>query len=606
MLSYQLRRAFVNPRQVSQVLSSTSPLPSLQVDSRGPSRAFSLSVQQNLLTESYAQGLSKVPLSGNTIGSQLRETVEKYPDREALVFCETNQRRTFEHFWLEIEKFAAGLMKVGFKKGDLLGIWGCSSLEWTITQFATSLIGVILVNVNPAYQVDEVEYALQKVGCKGVVASTPFKTQDYYGMLRSICPELDTCGPGRLESKRLPGFDTVIMMGDEQLPGTFRFNDIMDMATPQLVGEAANVLDSLCFDDAINIQFTSGTTGRPKGATLTHHNVVNNSLLVGDVIGYKEEEVRICCQVPLYHCFGMVAGLLCGSAYGVGNIFPSAGYDPVATLKCLEEENVTMLYGTPTMFVDACALVEAKGVQLPNLKRGVIAGSPVPPELLKKTEEVLGIHLHIAYGSTETSPVVCLTSRDDPYEQRITTVGRTTPQTENMVADSDGKPVPIGESGEILSRGYCVMLKYWNDEEKTAAAITKNNWYHSGDLGVMDEHGFIKVTGRLKDMIIRGGENIYPAEIENFLHKHPKIDDVQVVGIPDDRLGEELGAWIRLSDGENLTAEEIKEFCQGKLAHFKIPKYIKFVDAYPLTVTRKVQKFKIRELYTKELGLGKQ
>lgn len=557
-----------------------------------------------VLTESYQHGISDSPLINDTVGSGLRKTVEKYPDREALVFCDTGVRRNFTEFWKETQNFAAGLLKLGFKKGDLLGIWGVSSLEWAITQFATGLIGVVLVNVNPAYQVAEAEYAIGKVGCKGIVAATPFKTQDYYGMLRQICPELETCAPGMLKSKRCPNFTHVIMMGDEQLPGTFRFNDVMDMSTPTLVEETDNILASLNFDDPINIQFTSGTTGFPKGATLTHHNIVNNAKLVGEIAGYPDSDARICCQVPLYHCFGMVAGLLCMSTHGVGNVFPAAGYDPQATVKSLQEERVTMIYGTPTMFVDACSIVEQQNIKLPHLNKGVIAGSPCAIELVKKSEEVLGIFLHIAYGSTETSPVVCLTHESHPYEDRISSVGLTVPHTENMIADTNGKAVPIGENGELLSRGYCVMLEYWNDEGKTKSAIDRNNWYHSGDVAKMNSSGFIQITGRLKDLVIRGGENIYPTEIENFLHTHPKVDDAQVFGVPHERLGEELAVWIRLSEGEKCTAEEIQQFCKGKLAHFKIPPYIKFVDEYPLTVTRKVQKFKMREMYSKELGLA--
>jgi len=555
------------------------------------------------LTTSYCHGTSNKPLIHETIGSSFLKTVEKYPDKEAVVFCESDTRKTFSQFWTEVENFAAGLLKLGFKKGDLIGIWGPSSLEWAITQFATSLIGAILVNVNPAYQVNEVAYVLEKVGCKGIVASGKFKTQDYYGMLKKVCPELGECGPGQLKSKRFPNFTHVIMMGKGDYPGAFSFDDVASMSSPAIVGQVHNTMSSLCFDDLINVQFTSGTTGFPKGATLTHHNVVNNAYIVGNTTGYPDSDHRICCQVPLYHCFGMVAGLLCMSVHGVANVFPTAGYDPQATMNSLQNERVTMLYGTPTMFVDACALAESKNFQLPHLQKGVIAGSPVPPDLVKKAEKTLGIFMHIGYGSTETSPVVCMTDETNNYDDRISSNGLSCPHTENMVADSEGRPLPLGEPGELLSRGYCVMAKYWADPEKTKSAIDEKHWYHTGDIATMDANGFIRITGRTKDMIIRGGENIYPAEIENYLHSHPAIEDAQVFGVPDKRFGEELAVWVKVKQGEDLSEEEIKKYCKGNIAHYKIPRYYKFVDEFPLTVTRKVKKYQMREEYAKEMGL---
>nr|CAB3219790.1 acyl-CoA synthetase family member 2, mitochondrial-like [Phallusia mammillata] len=574
-------------------------------------RAFSISSFKYIerrpdsprLTESYYHVTSESHLQGITVGNLLQETVEKFPDRECLVFCDGNHRRTFAQFMDDVDNLAAGLLQLGLKKGDRVGIWGPNTLEWVTTQFATARMGAILVNVNPAYQTHEMEYALRLVGCKALVASASYKTQNYYDMIREVAPDIEHTQPGHLSCKTLPDLKTIIMISDEHFHGTYKFQDVMSAGGPREVAKVHNLQKQFQFDDAINIQFTSGTTGHPKGATLSHHNIVNNAYLIGNRLGYDDGEDRICCQVPLYHCFGMVAGVMCMATHGATNIFPITGYDPEATVKCLQNENCTAIYGTPTMFIDVCSKLDSMDVTFPTLKKGIMAGSPCPSEVINRTDQLLGTTMQIAYGSTETSPVTSLSFRDDPPEKRLATVGSTLPHTENKLVDPEGKIVPVNEPGEIMSRGYCVMLKYWGNEEQTAASIDESGWYRTGDIGQMDEDGYIKVIGRIKDMIIRGGENVYPTEVEDFIHTHPKVDDVQVIGLPDKRLGEEIGAWIKLKQGEFATEQEIRDFCKGNISHFKIPKYIKFVEEYPITVTRKVQKFVMRKEYAKELGL---
>ncbi|XP_078493654.1 medium-chain acyl-CoA ligase ACSF2, mitochondrial-like [Ciona intestinalis] len=574
-------------------------------------RQFSLTRSNNIelptrrakLVNSYYHGTSPFPLSDLTLGKALQQTVEKYPDRECLVFCEDNQRLTFSEFMIEVDKLAAGLLKLGLKRGDRIGIWGPSTRDWVVTQFATGRIGLILVNVNPAYQTSEMEYALRKVGCKAIISDVTYKTQNYYDMIRETSPEIDFCKEGQLRSHRLPDLTTVIMMGEKHFPGTYRFSDVINAGGPKEIAQVHNCQSSLQMDDPINIQFTSGTTGHPKGATLTHHNIINNALLIGQRIGFDDDHDRVLCQVPLYHCFGMVAGTLCMAVHGQTMVFAVAGYDPAASVRTLIAENCTTIFGTPTMYIDVCSHAESINAKFTRLTKGVMAGSPCPIEVIHRVDRVLGTKVQVAYGSTETSPVTCFMFRNDPDEKRTTTVGKAIANTENRIVDVDGKIVPVNTAGEVQSRGYCVMVGYWNDKEKTAEAIDDQGWYHTGDIGEMDEEGYVKVIGRIKDMIIRGGENVYPTEVEDFLHTHPKIDDVQVIGLPDKRLGEEVAAWIRVKEGEKLTENEIKDYCKGKISHFKIPKYIKFVTDFPITVTRKVQKFKMREEHSKELGL---
>lgn len=555
------------------------------------------------LTWSYCHGPSNIPFVGETVGEQLLRTVERTPDTECLVFSESGTRRTFQQLMQEVDQFAAGLHQLGFKKGDRIGIWGPSTVEWVITHFATARIGAILVNINPAYQTAEMEFALAKTKIKGIISAASYKTQNYYNMLKEVAPELSTCTPADLKSKRSPHLTTVIMMGSEKFPGTLDFDDVMTMGTSKDITDVQNISRSLDFDEPINIQFTSGTTGNPKGATLTHHNILNNIRFIGERIGFGDYHHRALCQVPLYHCFGMVGGLLACSAYGSCMVFPCSGYDPALSLKVTAEENVQTVYGTPTMFIDMMAHPDRNKYKYDAWEKGIMAGSPCPSEVVQKVEEVFGCKMTIAYGTTENSPVTFMNFMNDPSEVRTTSVGMPAAFTEAKIVDDKNKIVPVNTSGELCIRGYCVMQGYWEDEEKTATCITPDGWYKTGDLATIDEHGYGRIVGRTKDMIIRGGENIYPAEVEDFLHSFEKIDNVQVFGVPDERFGEEVAAWISVRDGQTTSPEEIREFCKGKIAHFKIPRYIKFVTEFPLTVTRKVQKFKMKEVYSKELGL---
>ena len=554
-------------------------------------------------TMSYASGTSSVPLIGSTIGAQFEEAVACWGGRDALVVREQKISWTWSDLKERVDDFAAGLIDLSLNPGDRIGIWSPNNAEWVITQFATAKAGLILVNINPAYRLAELEYALNKVGCVALVTATAFKTSDYMGMVRELAPEIDGAAPGELAAKRLPDLRHVIRIGGKDAPGTYPFADILERGRKTGHAAVEALAPTLQFDDPINIQFTSGTTGSPKGATLTHHNILNNGYFVGAAQALSEQD-RICIPVPLYHCFGMVMGNLASVTHGAAMVYPGEGFDPLATLQTIEAEKCTSLYGVPTMFIAQLQHPGFDGFDLSSLRTGIMAGSPCPIEVMKQVIERMHMEqVTIAYGMTETSPVSTQTSVDDPVGRRVSTVGRIQPHLEVKIVDSEGRIVRHGETGELCTRGYSVMRGYWDDAERTGEAIDAGKWMHTGDLATMDDEGYFNIVGRIKDMVIRGGENLYPREIEEFLYGHPKIADVQIFGVPDERYGEELCAWIKLADGEAADAGEILSFCEGQIAHQKVPRYIRFVDEYPMTVTGKIQKFIMRERMIDELEL---
>ena len=555
------------------------------------------------LTQSYVHGASAIPLIGDTIGGHFDKTVMRWPNAEALVVRHQNIRWTFSELQREVDAVAAGLLALGLEPGDRVGIWSPNNAEWVVTQFATAKAGIILVNINPAYRLAELEYALNKVGCKGLITASAFKTSDYVGMLNDLAPELQQCQPGELHAAKLPELRTVICIDEASQPGMYRFADVAGMAGEAERQRVERLAEELQFDDPINIQFTSGTTGSPKGATLTHHNILNNGFFVGEAMRLTERD-RLCIPVPLYHCFGMVLGNLACVTHGSAMVFPSEAFEPLAVLETVEAERCTALHGVPTMFIAELDHPEFERFDLGHLRTGIMAGAPCPIEVMKRVNEDMHMEqVTIAYGMTETSPVSCQSAVDDPLERRVSTVGRIQPHVEVKIVDEEGRIVPPGVPGELLTRGYCVMQGYWNDAERTAEAIDAAGWMHTGDLATMDEEGYCNIVGRIKDMVIRGGENLYPREIEEYLYRHPSIQDVQVFGVPDPRYGEELCAWVVLREGETATPEDIQDFCRGQIAHQKIPRYVKFVTEFPMTVTGKIQKFIMREQMISELGL---
>jgi len=553
---------------------------------------------------SYTSATSDTPLLGLTIGDMFDQTVEKYPDQPALISRQQNIRLTYRELQAQVNQCAKGLLQLGFQKGQRVGIWAPNRAEWCITQFATSKIGVILVNINPSYRLHELEYALKQSGCSGLVLAPEFKTSNYTEMVNTLAPELDECEAGKLQAARLPDLTTVIRLGSEKLPGMFSWDEVMTVGTSVSNEQLAAQQLEQEFDDPINIQYTSGTTGFPKGATLSHHNILNNGYFTARLQNFTHED-KLCIPVPLYHCFGMVMGNLGCITHGAAMIYPAEGFDPLSVLQAVQEEKCTALYGVPTMFIAELDHPDFNKFDLSSLRTGVMAGSPCPIEVMKKVISLMGMHdVEICYGMTETSPVSTQTRSDSPLEKRVGTVGVIHPHLEIKIVDPAGDHiVPRGKPGELCTRGYSVMLGYWNNPEATATAIDAARWMHTGDLATMDEEGYINIVGRIKDMVIRGGENVYPREIEEFLYTHPKISDVQVIGVPDPKYGEEIMAWVKLKPGEQATEEEIIAYCKGKIAHYKIPRYIKFVDAFPMTVTGKIMKFQMREQSTKELGL---
>ena len=535
---------------------------------------------------SYASGTSTLPLIGQTIGENLERAAATWPDNEALVVVHQGVRLTYRQFDAEVNAYARRLMGLGLGKGDRLGIWSPNCAEWALVQYATAKIGVILVNLNPAYRTHEVEYALRQSGCVALVAATDFKTSDYRAMVAEVRPNL-------------PDLRHVLFVGTDD------WRDWLDADPGVTIAEVLAYGATLSFDDPINIQYTSGTTGFPKGATLSHHNILNNGFFVAEGCRYTDQD-RVCIPVPLYHCFGMVLGNLGCTTHGATMVYPAPAFDPVATLAAVEAERCTSLYGVPTMFIAQLNHPEFHRFDLSSLRTGIMAGSPCPVETMKQCISAMHMdEVTIAYGMTETSPVSTQTAADDPIDARVGSVGRVHPHVEIKVVDPDsGLVVEQGVTGEFCTRGYSVMLGYWNEVEKTAQAIDAAGWMHTGDLATMDEHGYANIVGRIKDMIIRGGENVYPREIEEFLYTHPDIVDVQVIGVPDLKYGEEVMAWVKVREGAApLTVEDVRAYCQGRIAHYKVPRYVHAADEFPMTVTGKIQKFKMRETSIELLGL---
>ncbi len=553
---------------------------------------------------SYTSGTSDTPLLGLTIGDMFDQTAATYPDQPALISRHQNIRLTYRELQAQVNQCARALLHLGIKKGQRVGIWSPNRAEWCITQFATSKIGAILVNINPSYRLHELEYVLNQSGCSAIVIAAAFKTSNYTEMLNSLAPELANCEIGQLQAEKLPELRTVIRMGEERVPGMLPWSELMALGDRVSEEELQRVQREQEFDDPINIQYTSGTTGFPKGATLSHHNILNNGYFVARLQNFTHED-KLCIPVPLYHCFGMVMGNLGCITHGAAMVYPAEGFDPQATLEAVQAERCTSLYGVPTMFIAELAHPDFKKYDFSSLRTGVMAGSPCPIEVMKRVNTEMHMpEVEICYGMTETSPVSTQTRVDSPLDKRVSTVGLVGPHLEIKIIDpATGKVVPIGQPGEFCTRGYSVMLGYWNNPEATANAIDAARWMHTGDLATMDEQGYLNIVGRIKDMIIRGGENVYPREIEEFLYTHPKISDVQVIGVPDAKYGEEIMAWVQLKAGESATSEEIRAFCQGKIAHYKIPRYVKFVDSFPMTVTGKIQKFLMRQQSIEELGL---
>ncbi|NXD13648.1 ACSF2 synthetase, partial [Nothocercus nigrocapillus] len=557
---------------------------------------------------SYVQGTLDIPLLTKTVGQCLDETVQRFPDRDALVFCRDGVRKTFAQFKEEVDQAAAGLLALGLQKGDRLGVWCPNKYEWVLMQFATAQAGIILVSVNPAYQAAELEFVIRKVGCKALMFPTQFKTQKYYDILKQACPELEKSSPGGIKSKRLPDLSIVIMV-DSKLPGTFHMSEVMQAGESSHIKQLRALQQTLSCHEPINIQFTSGTTGSPKGATLSHRNIVNNANLIGMRLGISEQvslsDYRIGIPAPLYHCLGSVGGCMVTALHGSSSIFSSPSFEGKAALEAVSREKCSFLYGTPTMFIDMLSQPDFDSYDLSSLRGGIVAGSPVPPEIMKMIMTKMHMpEIVVAYGTTENSPVTFMGFPDDNFDKKTETVGCIFPHTEAKIEDpATGESVPLNTPGELQVRGYCVMLGYWDDPAKTSEVVSDDKWYKTGDLASLDEHGYCKIIGRCKDMIIRGGENIYPVEIEQFLHTHPKVEEVQVVGVKDLRMGEEICACIRVRAGQKCTEEEIRAFCKGKISHFKIPRYIVFLNQYPLTVSGKIQKYKLREQMEKHLEL---
>ncbi|NNN11449.1 MAG: AMP-binding protein [Acidimicrobiaceae bacterium] len=538
------------------------------------------------VTASYSQGSTDRPLLAETIGKNLDNTSKRFPDRQALVSVAQNVALTYREFNDEVNKLARALVAHGFKKGERVGIWSPNTLEWAIIQYATARVGIILVNINPAYRSSELSYVLKQSGCKAIFSITKHKTSDYQAMVdevRSEIPELE------------------LALYTDTADYKSWIENYYQNVSQEAIDEIQKGLD---FDDPINIQYTSGTTGFPKGATLSHFNLLNNGYFVGEGCGYSEID-RVCIPVPYYHCFGMVMGNLAVTSHGATAVLPSASFDPAEALAAVEKERCTSLYGVPTMFIAELALENFDSYDLSSLRTGIMAGSPCPAEVMKKVQSLMHMEqVTICYGMTETSPVSMQTKLDDPLDKRVSTVGPVHPHVEVKIVDPSGHVIERGQIGEFLTRGYSVMLGYWNEPEKTQQAIDAARWMHTGDLGVMDEDGYVNIVGRIKDMIIRGGENVYPREIEEFLFSHPDIVDASVIGVPDPKFGEEIAAWIKIKPGSNLTEDAIKEYCKGKIAHYKIPRYVKITDSFPMTVTGKIQKYIMRQQSVEELSLS--
>ena len=556
------------------------------------------------VSHSYAFCGSEKPLIGNTIGEMFDEIAEKYPDNDAIVSLHQGKRYTYRELQKELNRAAKGFIALGLKKGDRLAIWATNISEWIITQFATAKAGIIMVNINPAYRTHELEYALSQSETQALLLMDRFKSSDYVKMFYEVCPEAKNSNPGQIHSEKLPFLRTAVLIRGEKKPGMWSMEEVLKMGE-QVPDEILKDREaSLDFDDPINIQYTSGTTGFPKGVVLTHHNILNNGYFIGECMKFTDQD-RLCIPVPFYHCFGMVLSNLACMTHGATMVLPAEHFDPVSTMSAIEKERCTAVHGVPTMFIAELEHPDFQKFDFSSLRTGIMAGSPCPIEFMKKVSTLMNMReVVITYGQTEASPGITMSSTDDSLDLRVSTIGRPMPHTEmKIVEPKTGKMVSRNETGEICARGYMIMRGYYNNPVATDQTVDEEGWLHTGDLGTLDDDDYCKITGRLKDMVIRGGENIYPREIEEFLYTHPAISDVQVIGVPDKKYGEELMAWIKLKKGTSSTAEEVKAFCDGKIARFKIPKYIKFVDEFPMTVSGKIQKYKMRDISIKELDL---
>jgi fatty-acyl-CoA synthase len=555
---------------------------------------------------SYVSGTSDTPLLGQTIGDNFDATVARYSDHDALIVPHQGLRYSYRQLQEAVDECARALMALGIEKGDRVGIWAPNRAEWTITQFATAKMGAILVNINPAYRTSELEYVVRQSGLRMLVCAPRLKSSDYVGMVNELIPELAAAAesPPRIDSARFPDLQYLVVLDDQPRPGMWTWSALLALAggvTPEQLAARQREQE---FDDPINIQYTSGTTGFPKGATLSHHNILNNGFFVGEMMRFTDQD-RLCIPVPLYHCFGMVMGNLTCVSHGAAMVYPAESFDPLATLQAIEAERCTAVHGVPTMFIAELNHAEFDRFDLATLRTGIMAGSPCPIEVMRQVNSRMHMgEVEIAYGMTETSPVSFQSRADDPIEKRVSTVGRVMPHLECKIIDpSTGAVVPRDTPGELCTRGYSVMLGYWNNAEATATAIDPARWMHTGDLATMDAGSYVNIVGRIKDMIIRGGENVYPREIEEFLYTHPAIADVQVIGLPSRAYGEEIMAWVKLKPDAEATEAEIQNFCRGRISHYKIPRYVKFVDNFPMTVTGKIQKFLMRKQAIEELGL---
>ncbi|WP_447591572.1 AMP-binding protein [Aquipseudomonas campi] len=554
------------------------------------------------MTHSYTTGGQGKSLLAMTLGQAFDDTVARFASREALVVRHQGLRYTWAELAAAVDQQARALMALGIKAGDRLGIWAPNCAQWCITQFASAKIGAILVNINPAYRTSELEYALRQSGCRWVICADAFKTSDYHAMLFELIPDLAQSRPGGLNSTVLPDLKGVISLCSSPPQGLLGWDALQGKAATITADALRARQASLQFDDPINIQYTSGTTGFPKGATLSHYNILNNGYMVGESLGLTEHD-RVMIPVPLYHCFGMVMGNLGCLTHGSTMIYPSDAFDPLTTLTAVTEEKATILYGVPTMFIAELDHPLRETFDLSSLRSGIMAGATCPIEVMRQV--IRDMHMsevQIAYGMTETSPVSLQTGADDELELRVTTVGRTQPHLESKIVDSEGRIVPRGQIGELCTRGYSVMLGYWQNPQATREAIDAGRWMHTGDLASMDENGYVSIVGRSKDMIIRGGENIYPRELEEFFFTHSAVSDIQVIGIPDSKYGEEIVAWIKLHPGHQVTEDELRSWAKARIAHFKVPRYMRFVDDFPMTVTGKIQKFRMREICIEDLA----
>tara|TARA_R110002167_G_scaffold242290_3_gene447789 strand:+ start:102103 stop:103809 length:1707 start_codon:yes stop_codon:yes gene_type:complete len=553
------------------------------------------------LTQSEYHGVTSTTLTDKTIGQYFDDIANAYPDNLAVVVHHQQIRWNYREYQAKVDALATGLLALGIQPGDRVGIWSPNNIEWCLTQFATAKIGAIMVCINPAYRPEELEYSLSNVGCRAVICADKFKSSDYLQMLNELLPELSTSTAGKLTTLALPQLEFVIRMGTDRTPGMLNFNDLLLEVNDEAQHVLATIADSLDTHDSINIQFTSGTTGSPKGATLSHHNILNNAYLVADAMGFTQAD-KLCIPVPLYHCFGMVLGSLSSIIHASAAVYPGESFDPLTTLQVVAQERCTALHGVPTMFIAELEHPQFNQFDLSSLRTGIMAGATCPEEVMRRVQELMYMkEVLIGYGQTECSPLNHITEIDSPIEKQVLTVGRALPHTEVKIINEFGDVVAIGLPGEVCSRGYCIMQSYWNDAVKTAATIDSAGWLHSGDIGQMDELGYVQIVGRIKDMIIRGGENIYPREIEEKLYSHKDVQDAAVFGVQSEKYGEEVCAWIKVRANADITEDDIRHFLTEKFAYFKVPRYIKFVDQYPMTVTGKIQKFKMRELMYQEL-----